>query len=154
YKFRFGGQLIRESSKSDSKVVAREAEHARRRELQQSWNQIKPRRLPPSFSAASTDWLKSRTGIASSTEASYSLASDQLNKDFGKRLLCDISPEDIASFQNRRKREGVSNRTVNIELAVLQQIMRKHRAWEGISQDVRFLKEGPSPGIALSEEEE
>jgi len=79
---------------------------------------------------------------------------DQLIKEFGKKLLCDITAEDIAAFQNRRKRENISNRTVNIDLAVLRQVMRKHRMWEGISQDVRFLKEAPSPGMALSSEEE
>jgi len=43
YKFRFAGQMIRESSKSDSKTVAKDAERARRRELEQNWNQIKPK---------------------------------------------------------------------------------------------------------------
>jgi len=36
YKFRFAGQVIRESSKSKSRTVARAAELARRRELEQS----------------------------------------------------------------------------------------------------------------------
>ena len=80
YKFRFAGQMIRESSKSDSKTVAKDAECARRRELEESWNQIKRRKLPPLFSVASTDWLKTRTGIAPSTERSYRLAISQLTK--------------------------------------------------------------------------
>jgi hypothetical protein len=41
YKFRLAGQVIRESSKSDSKTVARDAERIRRREIEESWNQIK-----------------------------------------------------------------------------------------------------------------
>ncbi len=36
YKFRFAGQMIRESSKSESKTVAKDAERARRRELEES----------------------------------------------------------------------------------------------------------------------
>jgi len=90
YKFRFAGQMIRESSKSESKTVAKDAERARRRELEESWNQIKRRKLPPLFSIAAAEWLKTRTGIASSTERSYKLAISHLEKDFGKRLLCDI----------------------------------------------------------------
>jgi hypothetical protein len=44
YKFRFAGQVIRESSKSASRTVAKEAERARRRELEESFNRIsKPR---------------------------------------------------------------------------------------------------------------
>ena len=154
YKFRFAGQMIRESSKSQSKTVAKEAERARRRELEESWNQIKRRKLPPLFSLAAADWLKTRTSIAPATERSYKLAISQLTKDFGKQLLCDLSGEDLAAYQTRRKRDGVSNRTVNLELGVLRSILRRNRMWEPIAGDVDFLKESPSPGRALTHEEE
>jgi len=130
YKFRFAGQMIRESSKSESRTVARDAERVRRRELEESWNQIKRRKLPPLFSLAAADWLKTRTSIAPSTERSYKLAISQLTKDFGKQLLCDLSGVDLATYQTRRKRDGVSNRTVNLELGVLRSILRRYRMWE------------------------
>jgi integrase len=154
YKFRFAGQMIRESSKSESKTVGKDAERARRRELEESWNQIKPRKLPPLFSLAAADWLKTRTSIAPSTERSYKLAISQLTKDFGKQLLCDLSGEDLAAYQTRRKRDGVSNRTVNLELGVLRSILRRYRMWEPIAADVDFLTESPSPGRALAHDEE
>jgi integrase len=154
YKFRFAGQAICESSKSESKTVAKDAERSRRRQLEESWNQIKRRKLPPLFSIAAADWLKTRTGIAPSTERSYRLAISQLNKNFGKILLCDLSAEDIAAYPNRRKREEVSNRTVNLELGVLRSILRRYRMWEAIAADVDFLKEDPSPGRALTHAEE
>jgi integrase len=154
YKFRFAGQMIRESSKSESKTIAKDAERARRRELEESWNQIKRRKLPPLFSLAAADWLKTRTSIAASTERSYKLAISQLTKDFGKQLLCDLSGEDLAAYQTRRKRDGVSNRTVNLELDVLRSILRRYRMWEPITGDVDFLKESASPGRALTPEEE
>jgi integrase len=154
YKFRFAGQVVRESSKSESKTIARDAERSRRRELEESWNQIKRRKLPPLFSVASTDWLKTRTGIAPSTERSYRLAISQLTRNFAKQLLCDISGEGIAAYQTRRKREEVSNRTVNLELGVLRSILRRYRMWEALAADVDFLKESPSPGRALGHEEE
>ncbi len=154
YKFRFAGQMIRESSKSESKTVAKDAERVRRRELEESWNQIKRRKLPPLFSLAAADWLKTRTSIAPSTERSYKLAISQLTKDFGKQLLCDLAVEDLAAYQTRRKRDGVSNRTINLELGVLRSILRRYRMWEAIAQDIDFLKEDPSPGRALTHEEE
>jgi integrase len=154
YKFRFAGQMIRESSKSESKTVAKDAERIRRRELEESWNQIKRRKLPPLFSIAAADWLKTRTNIADSTERSYKLAISQLSTDFGGQLLCDISAEDLATYQTRRKRDGVSNRTVNLELGVLRSILRRYRMWEAIAPDVNFLRESPSPGRALTEDEE
>ena len=154
YKFRFAGQMVRESSKSESKTVARNAERVRRRELEESWNQIKRRKLPPLFSIAAEDWLKTRTGIAPSTLRSYKIAISHLKTDFGKQLLCDLSGEDLARYQTRRKRDGVSNRTVNLELGVLRSILRRHRMWEAIAADVDFLKESPSPGRALTHDEE
>jgi site-specific recombinase XerD len=146
--------MIRESSKSESKTVAKDAERIRRRELEEGWNQIKRRKVPSLFSVAAQDWLKTRTSIAPTTERSYKLAISQLQTDFGKRLLCDISGEDLAGYQTRRKRDGVSNRTVNLELGVLRSILRRNRMWEAIAHDVDFLKESPSPGRALSSEEE
>src|SRR5437762_2192049 len=58
YKFQFGGQTVRESSKSASKTVAKDAERARRRELEESWNQIRRRTLPPTFQSAGSAWLE------------------------------------------------------------------------------------------------
>ena len=154
YKFRFAGQMIRESSKSDSKTVAKDAERIRRRELEESWNQIKRRKLPPLFSLAAADWLKTRTSIAPSTQRSYTLAISHLTKDFGKQLLCDLSGEDLAAYQTHRKRNGVSNRTINLELGVLRSILRRYRMWEAIAPDVDFLQENASPGRALTADEE
>jgi integrase len=85
---------------------------------------------------------------------SYKLAISQLGNDFGKRLLCDISADDLAGYQTRRKRDGVSNRTVNLELGVLRSILRRYRMWEAIAAEVDFLKESPSPGRALTPDEE
>jgi integrase len=154
YKFHFAGQEIRESSKSESKMIAKEAERARRRQLEESFNSIKPRKVSPSFSVASTSWLNTRTSIAPATERSYKLAISQLVKNFGKQLLSDISAEDLAQYQMRRKRERLSNRTVNLELGVMRSILRRHRMWEALSLDVKFLKENPSPGRAITSEEE
>jgi hypothetical protein len=57
YKFRFAGKVISEPSKSESKTVAKDAERVRRRELEESWNQINRRKFPPLFSLAAADWL-------------------------------------------------------------------------------------------------
>jgi integrase len=154
FKFEFGGQTIRESSKSESKTVGRDAEFARRRQLEESFNSIKPRKVSPQFSVGSNDWLHSRTNIAPATERSYALAISHLKKNFGSQLLCDISAEDLAKYQLRRKRDKVSNRTINIELGVLRSILRRHRMWEAIAPDVSFLTESESVGRAIDAQEE
>jgi hypothetical protein len=117
----------RASSSSYSLTGNQWAEGSHATELETSWNQIKPRKLPPLFSTASDDWLKSRTGIAPMTERSYRLAISQLSKDFGKQLLCDISGENVTAFQGRRRRDGVSNRTISLEMGVLRAILRRYR---------------------------
>ena len=50
YKFRFAGQMIRESTKSESKTVAKDAERSRRRELEGSFNRISRPRTAQLFS--------------------------------------------------------------------------------------------------------
>jgi hypothetical protein len=60
YKFRFAGQVIRESSKSVSKTVARDAERSRRRELEGSFNCISKPRTAQLFSPAADTWLKAK----------------------------------------------------------------------------------------------
>ena len=62
YKFWFNGQLIRESSKSESKTLAKDAERARRRELEQAYNRIPKRERMPLFSHAAELWLRARQG--------------------------------------------------------------------------------------------
>jgi hypothetical protein len=58
YKFRFAGQVIRESSKSESKTVAKDAERSRRRELEGSFNRISRPRTAQLFSPAAETWLR------------------------------------------------------------------------------------------------
>jgi integrase len=43
---------------------------------------------------------------------------------------------------------------INLEPGVLRSIFRSHRIWEAIALDVKFLKESPSPGRALTADEE
>ena len=46
YEFHFAGVRYRESSKSTSKTVAKEAERARRRQVEEVFNGIKKREMP------------------------------------------------------------------------------------------------------------
>ena len=155
YKFRFAGQVIRESSKSGSKTVAKEAEHARRRQLEDGYNGIVRREKVQTFPIAAKRWLDSRlTHIAPKTADLYELAIDHLKKHFGGLLLSEISAADIASYQGKRTGNGAAGRTVNLEVSVLRAIMRKSKLWGAISEDVQFLKERRDIGRTLSPEQE
>jgi hypothetical protein len=52
-RFRFAGRFVHESTRSNSKTLAREAERQRRRELAETFNGIQKRTLPPTVSQAS-----------------------------------------------------------------------------------------------------
>jgi hypothetical protein len=71
HKFFFTGQLIRESSKSHSRNVAKDAEHARRRELEQGYNRIPKRQRMPLFSRAAELWLAGKAGLAQKSRERY-----------------------------------------------------------------------------------
>jgi integrase len=156
YKFRFAGQVIRESSKSESKTVAKDAERARRRTLEEGYNQIKRRTLPPTFERAGLTWLEGeKPHLAERTYEIYEVALRcHLKPELGRLLLCDIDAARIARYQARRKSENASARTLNKELQVLRQILRRHKLWANLQGDVKFERESENIGKALTQEEE
>jgi integrase len=77
-----------------------------------------------------------------------------LVKIFGTKLVCDISPDDIRAYQTSRLAAGVSARTVNIEVGALRAVLKVHRLWSPISDDVEMLRERKDIGRALDYEDE
>jgi integrase len=156
FKFRFAGQVVRESSKSKSKTVAGDAERSRRRKLEESWNQIKRRTLPPTFDRAGSAWLEGeKAHLAERTYEIYEVALRcHLKPALGALLLCDIDANRIASYQARRKAEKASARTLNKELQVLRQVLKRHKLWASLQGDVKFEREHNDIGKCLSREEE
>jgi integrase len=148
--------MIRESSKSESKTIAKEAERARRRELEESWNQIKRRTLPPTFERGGSAWLEAeKPHLAGRTYEIYEVALRcHLKPALGRLLLCDIDASRIASYQARRKTEGASARTLNKELQVLRQVLKRYKLWANLQGDVKFERESDDIGKAMTEEQE
>lgn len=72
----------------------------------------------------------------------------------GKKLLVDIEASDIKEYQDRRLKEKASARTINIEVSMLRQIMRRFGAWARIAGEVEMLKEREDVGVALTPEQE
>jgi integrase len=154
YKFTINGQTIRESAKTNSKTVARGAELARRRELEQAYNHIPKRERVPLFSNAADIWLAGKTGLASKSTERYEQCVSYLKREFGKRLVCDIDANDVAEYQRKRLSAGVSNRTVNYEVGALRGVLRQFGLWGPIADRVRALPERHDVGRAVSAEHE
>lgn len=155
YDFIFEGQRVRESAKTRSKTLAKDAERARRRELEQSYNGIKRRDRAKLFSLAADEWLalKSLTLAASSQRIERSNLK-HLRPNFEKRLVTDIEARDVSRYQQARLAEGASPKTINLEVGTLRAILRRHRVWAEIQQDVRMLSTADDTGYAITPEEE
>jgi len=155
YDFIFEGQRVRESAKTRSKTVAKNAERIRRRELEESYNGIKRRDRAKLFSVAAAEWLvlKSLTLAASSQRIERDNLK-HLRPHFEKRLVTDIQAKDVSRYQQARLAEGAAPKTINLEVGTLRAILRRHRVWAEIQQDVRMLAVQDDVGQAITLEEE
>jgi integrase len=154
FKFRFEGQVIRESANTTSKTLARDAERARRRELERVVNGIAKRERPPLLSVAVQRWLDSRAGLAPHTLTNYRLYAKGLTEYFGERLVSDIGEADIADLIRKRQQAGLKPRRINIELAVLRMVLRHFGVWDTVKGRIRPLREPHDVGRAISREDE
>ena len=159
YKFWFNGQLLRESSKSDSKTIAKDAERARRRELEQAYNRIPKRERVPLFSHAADLWLANKAGVAPKSKERYEQCVAHLKEEFGKGLVCDVDANDIAEYRRKRlsvsaDKRGISNRTVNYEIGALRGVLRQFGLWGPIADRVKALPERHDVGRAMTVQDE
>jgi hypothetical protein len=103
YRFRFAGRMIDESAKTQSKTVAREAERQRRRQLEETFNRIERRELPPAFAKASEKWLTLKSVTVSPRTVRIQRANlVHLLPNFGKLLMTEITALRIARYQQAR----------------------------------------------------
>ncbi len=74
----------------------------------------------------------------------------------GDIKLSSVSRELIEGFQAKRRLDGASNRTVNMDVGVLRRILKRFKHWHRLEDDVKMLTEsGGSPiGRVLSDEEQ
>jgi integrase len=156
YKFRFAGNLICESSKSNSKTIAWDAQRNRRRELELTYNRIEKRAMPPNFSRAAQSWLDKIT-VSAATKETYKFALEHLKESFGSMLICDITAQAVKEYQQSRLDAGAGAATINKEVTCLASILRNCGIWHMIKKsknDVRQLEEPESRGRALDLKQE
>jgi integrase len=154
YRFKFEGQTIRESSRSSSRTIARDAERTRHRELERGINRIGLREPMPLFHFAADRWLAEKAGRAPKTVSGYKERTAPIVAAFGPRLVCDISRNDILSYRSKRLEDGFSPRTLNMELGCLRGILDGYGLWGGVSRKLTRLKENRDAGSAVSYEHE
>ena len=77
-----------------------------------------------------------------------------LRHHFLKLLVQDVNPEHVSRYQRVRLKEGAAPRTVNVEVALVRLVLRKHKRWAAISDEVKMLHERQDVGRALSADEQ
>lgn len=154
YKFRFANRMIRESSKSASKTVARESESRRRRELEEGYNDLVDNREEriQTFCTTARGYLeqyklKNRSG----SFAAYAVG--HVVRLLGTKMLIDISDETVKQYQTWRLRENAAAKSINEEVGFLLRILEDRG--DAIRIKLRRskalkLKTGPSIGKAFS----
>ena len=129
YKFYFANRLIRESAKTSSKTLPKEAEKNRRRDLEKGYNGLATEdrtwRVLTLSEAAETFLADYRPRHSSNSSSYMKYCISHLKQHIGDRMLIEIGVDVVLAYQNARLSEKASPKTINEEVAVLLQIMRE-----------------------------
>jgi len=125
YEFVFAGRRIKESAKTTSKTVAKEAEKRRRRELEEGFNGIVDSRNDrvqglAELSRAFLKGYKVRQPKSASF-ATYALA--HIERLLGDRMAIDITDNTVMRYQTDRLTEGAAPKTINEEVGFLLRLL-------------------------------
>ena len=116
---------------------------------------IRKRKQPKLFSLAADEWVKAKTPDWAPNTLTGELANlKHLKPVFGRKLVVDIDPKDVRSYQDDRLEEEASPKTINNEIGTLRSILRRSGAWARIQPEVSMLPPGEEIGKAITPEEE
>jgi integrase len=158
FKFIYAGKLIRESAQTTRKTVAGEAEKRRRLELEKSNAGMpteKREKRIRSVADMVRPYLKRYEQDHRGRQKSILFARGRLAhvmRLLGKTLLSDLTEDVIREYITARIAEGMSGRTVNMEVGELSRAIGK--PWSILWPKVRKQEERKDVGRALSPEEE
>jgi integrase len=160
--FVFQGQRIRESTGTRNKALARTIERNRRTALEEGSAGVQKPERAQLFSTVAQEYIGGqkatlrpgqKDGRASSVRIDgYNLK--HLLLVFGKKLLCDISPKDIAEYQQKRLNKGAAPKTVNLELGTFRSIATDSGHWARLVPKIKMLEVQDDIGIELTVEQQ
>jgi hypothetical protein len=151
YEFVIRGRRIRESTHSRSRPLARRAMELRRRALEEGVNGLTKRPQPLLFNTAAREHLALKASKwKESTRRIESKNVEHLSRVFRRFLLFDITAADVSHYQRRRQQGGASGATINLEVATLGAILRRHRLWAALKPDIEAMPRRDDVGKALT----
>jgi integrase len=156
YEFIFAGKRIRESTKSHSKTVAKEAEKDRRRSLERTLAGLPAEKRADRIQIVSdlvTRYLAHYGLNHRAKSVAFAIGRlAHVTRLLGSTVLPDLTEDAIRAYVRARLAEGVAGRTVNMELGELSRAIEK--PWSLLWPKVRKLEERKDVGKALSSDEE
>lgn len=91
---------------------------------------------------ALAEFVKGREGrVAERTSQIDAERSKVLVRHLGKTLVRKVDARAIRTFQDAPKAEGVSGRTVNMEVTLIRQVLKRAKRWSVIADEVSNLPE-------------
>lgn len=125
----------------------KEAVQLERDVIEQARNgSLAPKAGPSRLFAACEAYLAAKRTIAN-RERTVEFDAERLAivKDrMGDVLLSTITRESIEGFQARRKLDGVSNRTINMDVGALRKVLKRYGHWRRLQDHVSMLSETES----------
>ena len=120
--------------------------------------ELAPRDPSVKLFAAIDDYLEAKKATANS-ERTIEFDRERLEivkRHLGDVKLSTITRNVIEGFQAKRRLEGASNRTINMDVGALRQVLRRFKQWRRLEDDVKMLTEagGAPVGRALTPEEQ
>lgn len=156
--FIFQGQRIRESTGTRNKALARTIERNRRTALEEGTAGIKKAKPVQLFSTVAEDFLTTQKATLRPNQKdgpASSLRIDKFNVKhllpaFGRKLVCDITPKDIAKYQQERLIHGAAPKTINLEMGTFRSITTDSGHWARLVPKIKMLEVDEEVGIELS----
>lgn len=124
FKFYFAGQCIRESAKTTSKTLAKQAEQKRRRELEEGFNGLTDRReerIRTIKDLANTYLEGYKLRMKSIPFAEYAL--NHLTQHLGKQMAVEVTEKSVKDYQTARLKEKAAPKTINEEVGFLLRLL-------------------------------
>jgi integrase len=120
--------------------------------------ELAPRDPSVKLFAAIDDYLEAKKATANS-ERTIEFDRERLEivkRHLGDVKLSTITRKTIEGFQAKRRLKGAGNRTINMDVGALRQVLRRFKQWRRLEDDVKMLTEagGAPVGRALTVEEQ
>ena len=113
----------------------------------------------PLFAIAAREWLASKNTLAPKSLERFQHHVATLTVEFGQRLICDITADDVLRLRSQRVSVGLAPRTVNYEISALRGILKSKGFWGAVLDElerrgIKKLPERHDVGRAISAEDE